>query len=221
MIDDPAGGAGNGANGETAAGADAGQANRVLMLDGAAAVLGPDPGEADPRLDRKAAPLAFLPWCAPASRAFEALSKSAGPAVGVVNEFGETVGIILFDDVVDAVLRPDPSRARRLLRSEPVRRRPARPGQPATYEVAGLTTLRYLLKRLNLPDELEDTEPVTVTGLFLEELRALPAAGDACEFRGLRLTVEDAAGRDVRRVRVERLPPPPAAAPKFVRNGRG
>ena len=70
----------------------------------------------------------------------------------------------------------------------------------------GLTTLRYLLKTLDLPDELAETDPVTVNGLLLEELKELPRAGDRCDWHGLRLTVEEAAGRDVRRVAVERVP---------------
>ena len=142
----------------------------------------------------------------------------------MVNEYGETVGVVTFDDVIDAILRPDASRARRLLRSEPVRpRSPAEPGGPETWEVAGLTTLRYLLKRLDLPDELTETDPVTVTGLLLEELEQLPEPGDGCEWQGLRLTVENAVGADVRRVRVERLPPPAAdaAEPDRRRADRG
>ncbi|NNJ24072.1 CNNM domain-containing protein [Alienimonas chondri] len=182
----------------------AANASRVLMLDTAAAALGSDPNEANPRLDGRAVSLPFLPWCASAASAWALLSETGRPAAGVINEYGETVGVVTFDDVVDAILRPDTSRARRLLRSEPVRPRPAGPGEPQSWEVAGLTTLRYLLKRLDLPDDLSDTDPVTVTGLLLEELEQLPEAGDACVWHGLRLTVEDVGGTDVRRVRVER-----------------
>lgn len=193
----------------------AANASRVLMLDSADAVLGVGPrgpgsgGDAaapDPQLDLRAEPLPFLPWCASAAAAWALLADTGRPAVGVVNEYGETVGVITFDDVVDATLRPDASRARRLLRSEPVRPRPTAPGEPDCWEVAGLTTLRYLQKRLALPDDLTETDPVTVTGLLSEELEHLPAVGDACDWRGLRLTVEQAEGTDVRRVRVERLP---------------
>ena len=188
----------------------AANADRVLTLESAAALTGPNPAEEDPRLDRRAVPLPFVPWCAPAASAWALLVETGRPAAGVVNEFGETVGVITFDDVIDGVLRPDASRARRLLKSEPVRPRPpAEPGGPMTWEVAGLTTLRYLLRRLDLPDDLPVTAPVTVTGLLSEELERLPAPGDACDWRGLRLTVEQTAGTDVRRVRVERLPEPP------------
>ena len=201
----------------------AASADRVLMLDSAAAVLGVDAAADDPRLDHKAVPLPFLPWCASAASAWALLTETGRSAVGVANEYGETVGVVTFDDVIDAILRPDASRARRLLRSEPVRpRAPAEPGGPQAWEVAGLTTLRYLLKRLDLPDDLNDTDPVTVTGLLLEELEQLPAAGDGCEWQGLRLTVEDAVGADVRRVRVERLPPAAdAAGPDRRRADRG
>ncbi len=185
----------------------AANADRVLMLDSAAAVLGSDPDEADPRLDGKAVPLPFLPWCATAASAWALLAETGRPAAGVINEYGETVGVVTFDDVVDAVLRPDASRARRLLRSEPVRPRPRAPGEPPSWEVAGLTTLRYLLKKLDQTDDLTETDPVTVTGLLLEELEHLPEPGDGCDWHGLRLTVEDAAGADVRRVRIERLVP--------------
>ena len=182
------------------------EVDRVLMLDDPAALAAAD----DADLAAAAVPLAFVPWCAPAARALAVQAETGRPAVGVVNEFGETVGVVTADDLIDGVLRPDASRARRILAREPVRVRPAAdPHAPPVYEVEGLTTLRYLLRKLDLPDELGETDPVTVTGLLLEELRELPAAGDRCDWHGLRLTVERADGRDVRRVRVERLPQSP------------
>ena len=187
---------------------DAGATDRVLMLDDPAVLRGPD----DADLAAAAVPLPFVPWCATAAAALAVHAETGRPAVGVVNEYGETVGVITADDFVDGVLRPDASRARRILAREPVRPRPADAAHPAGwYEVEGLTTLRYLLKTLDLPDELAETDPVTVNGLLLEELRDLPRAGDACEWHGLRLTVEEAAGRDVRRVAVERASVPDAA----------
>jgi len=183
----------------------AASAEYVLTLDSADAALGDDPNDPDARLDGRAVPLPFLPWCASAASAWALLAETGRAAVGVVNEYGETVGVVTFDDVIDAILRPDASRARRLLLSEPVRLRSAAAEEPETWEVAGLTTLRYLLKRLELPDDLEETDPVTVTGLLLEELEQLPEPGDACDWRGLRVTVEEVVGADVRRVRVERF----------------
>ena len=207
VVDLP-GAAGDGAR-RNASAADAG---RVLLFDSATAVLGTNPDDPDPRLDGRAIPLPFLPWSASAASAWALLAETGRPAAGVVNEYGETVGVVTFDDVIDAILRPDASRARRLLRSEPVRPLPAAEGEPERWEVAGLTTLRYLLKRLDLPDDLAETDPVTVTGLLLEELEQLPEPGDGCDWHGLRLSVEEAQGTDVRRVRVERLFAPPADA---------
>ncbi|MFH5804181.1 CNNM domain-containing protein [Alienimonas sp. DA493] len=196
----------------------AADAQRVLMLDSASAALGPDPNDPDPRLDGRAVPLPFLPWCASAAAAWALLSETGRPAAGVVNEYGETVGVVTFDDVVDAVLRPDASRARRLLRSDPIRLRQESADETPSWEVAGLTTLRYLLKRLDLPDDLSETDPVTVTGLLLEELEQLPELGDGCEWHGLRLTVEEVVGPDVRRVRVERVADEPVS-PAVSRSG--
>ena len=184
------------------------EVDRVLMLDDPA-VLGAAAG-AD--LSHAAVPLPFVPWCATAARALAVQAETGRPAVGVVNEYGETVGVITADDLVDGVLRPDASRVRRILAREPVRPRgPAADGGAETYEVEGLTTLRYLLRKLDLPEDLTGTDPVTVNGLLHEELKELPAEGDACDWHGLRLTVERADGRDVRRVRVERLPEPAPA----------
>ena len=182
---------------------DAGAVDRVLMLDDPAVLRGSD----DIDLAAAAVPLPFVPWCTTAAAALAVHAETGRPAVGVVNEYGETVGVITADDFVDGVLRPDASRARRILAREPVRPRPADAEHPGGwFEVEGLTTLRYLLKTLDLPDELAETDPVTVNGLLLEELKELPRAGDRCDWHGLRLTVEEAAGRDVRRVAVERVP---------------
>jgi CBS domain containing-hemolysin-like protein len=105
----------------------------------------------------------------------------------VVNEYGESIGIVTYEDILDTVLTPTPSRAKRLLQREPVLEI-----APGRYHVEGITTLRYLSKRLNLDYEPESESVVTLAGLLHEELEKLPVVGDECRWQGLSIKVIDA-----------------------------
>ena len=180
-------------------------------------------------LERLADPPIFLPWCATAAAALARMRAAGATAAVVVDEYGQTAGVATADDILDTVLHEDPSRARRLLRREPVRliaeASSAENAAPAVddsnggaadardvngaaprgpvWEADGLTTLRFLAQKLGLT-EPDDPDPVTVAGLLQERLgRIPPGPGPSCDWRGWRLTVLDADGRAIRLVRVE------------------
>ena len=131
------------------------------------------------QLDEAAEAVPYVPWCADLAYTLQVLREQFSGMGAVVNEYGETIGIVLAEDIIDTVLMAQPSRARRLLEREPVLE-----VSPGKYHVEGITTLRYLCKRLGIEYDSDEEDFVTVAGMMHEELEHLPAVGDACSWRG-------------------------------------
>ncbi len=154
-------------------------------------------------LERLAEEAIPVPWCAHLASVLQQMRDTFSQAACVVNEYGETVGVVTHDDILDTILSPEPSRARRLLRKEPVE---DLGGQ--RFEVQALTTLRYLSKRLGIAFEPDPEQQVTVSGLLQEQLEKMPATGDECLWHGHRIRVVEASGRGPVRVLVARADDP-------------
>lgn len=132
-------------------------------------------GTSTHHLDRLARPVAFVPWCAPISQVLEVLRKQTAQVASVVNERGETIGIVTLNDILDAVLTEDPHRGQLLLN-----RRTVLEQSDGTWHVDGMTNVRRLH---NLTDaELPPSRNVTVGGVVQETLEQLPQVGDTCEW---------------------------------------
>ena len=65
-------------------------------------------------LERFSDEVAVIPWCATVADTLEELQKTGRRVATVVNEFGETVGILTFDDILDTVFTREPTRSGRL-----------------------------------------------------------------------------------------------------------
>ena len=138
-----------------------------------------------------------VPWCAHLAFVLQRMRERFAGVASVVNEYGETIGIVTYDDILDTILSPEPSRARRLLKREPVQDL-----GNGRYEVEALTTLRYLSRRLGVEFELEPEQQVTVGGLLQEQLERMPVVGDECIWQGYRIRVMETSGRGPRKVLV-------------------
>ncbi len=127
-----------------------------------------------------------VPWCANLATTLQTLRDRFASVASVVNEYGETIGVVTYEDIIDTILNPQPSRTKRLLKRDPVLE-----VDKGKYHVDGLTTLRYLAARLGVDFDPEAESQSTVAGLFHDRLERLPEKGDACEWRGLRPKVFD------------------------------
>jgi CBS domain containing-hemolysin-like protein len=104
----------------------------------------------------------------------------------VINEFGETIGIVTLDDILDTLFHEAGSRSARLLARSSIS-----PQQDGIWHVTGMTGLRRLARHFRL--DLPPTKNITVGGLLQELLQRVPVAGDDIRWSGLRFRVLDAA----------------------------
>jgi putative hemolysin len=142
------------------------------------------------QLDEGAADVVHVPWCATLATVLTLLREQVADVASVVNEFGETIGIVTYDDLLDAVLIPEPERSVRFLAREPVLE-----VAPGCYHAEGITPLRHLSSRLGMEYEPESDELVTLAGLLHEKLEHIPAVGDECTWRGYRVRVIEVSKR--------------------------
>ena len=141
----------------------------------------------------------IVPWCSNLATTMQSLRDRFARVAAVVNEYGETIGIVTFEDIIDTVLVAQPSRAKRVLQREPVLE-----VAPGKYHVDGITTLRYLAKRLDIDFVADSDDQVTVAGLLHEELKHIPLVGELCEWNGLTIRVIDVSRKGQVRVVVSR-----------------
>ena len=139
------------------------------------------PGE---HLEHHAEAVVYVPWCTTVAQALEVMQRQDRQVAAVVNEFGETIGILTFDDVLDTIFSPWPSRSQRLLERMPIRQ-----VTPDTWQVTGMTSLRRLVRHFNV--QRPASKSVTVAGVVQEMLERFPQPGDECRWGPFRLKVLD------------------------------
>ena len=139
------------------------------------------PGE---HLEHHAEAVVYVPWCTTVAGTLEVMQRQDRQVAAVVNEFGETIGILTFDDVLDTIFSRSPSRSQRLFH-----RMPIRPVAPDTWHVTGMTSLWRLARYFNV--ERPASKSVTVAGVVQEMLERLPQAGDQCRWGPFHFKVID------------------------------
>jgi Mg2+/Co2+ transporter CorB len=148
----------------------------------------------------QAEPIVHVPWCASLADLLQTLRNRLCDVAVVVNEYGETIGVVTYEDVMDTVLVPIPSRAKRILRRDPVLQ-----VAEGRYHVDGLTTLRHLSQRLGFEYEPTIDGLLTIAGMLHEQLERIPQVGDECEWAGYRFKVIETTERGKLRVMVSPL----------------
>jgi len=135
-------------------------------------------------LHLKAEEVIHVPWCADLAFTLQQLRDNYCHVASVVNEYGETIGIITHDDIIENVLFSQASRAERVLQRAPILK-----VAENRYHVDGMTSLRYLSRQLEAHYEPQADDAVTVAGLLQEQLERLPDVGDECSWCGLHIEV--------------------------------
>lgn len=129
----------------------------------------------DQHLETIATPVLFVPWCATVADALQEMQQHHREVAAIVNELGETIGILTFADILDTVFHENPSRSDRLLDREPIQ--PIRDG---VWRVHGMTSLRRLRRHFHYG--VPRSRNVTVAGIIQELLQRLAEPGDEVDW---------------------------------------
>lgn len=122
-------------------------------------------------LERLAESVIYVPWFHTVADTLEQMVTRDRNVAAVVNEFGDAIGILTFDDILDTIFRLDPTRSARLLNRQAIHEI-----EPGTWNVTGMTSLRRLARHFNT--ELPESNSVTLSGVTQEVLERLPETGD-------------------------------------------
>jgi len=122
-------------------------------------------------LEHQAEPVLYTPWCASVGEALDQLKTRDREVAAIVNEYGETIGILTLDDIIDTIFGGSPSRTDRLLKQRPIQAIGS-----GRWRVTGMTSVRRLARHFRL--SLPASHHVTVAGVLHEVLHDLPEAGD-------------------------------------------
>lgn len=133
-------------------------------------------------LEHHAERLVYVPWSANAATALQLMQSKDLRVAAVVNEFGDTVGIVTFDDIVAAIFDAGGGRVTRLLRSAAIE-----PLADGCWRLVGMTGVRRLARHFNR--SLPHTKSVTVAGVLQEQLQRMPQPGDLCRWGPFELQV--------------------------------
>ncbi len=133
-------------------------------------------------LERLAEPVIYVPWSATVADVLQHLQRSRREVAVVVNEYGETIGILTFADILATLFHQDPSRSDRLLDREPIQQM-----AEGVWHVTGMTSLRRLTNYFQVA--LPAATSVTVGGVMQDLLQRLAEKGDELDWGPFHLRV--------------------------------
>ncbi len=162
-------------------------------------------GRAAENWDAQFQPIIYVPWSASVAEVFDRLQQSGLNVAGVVNEFGETVGVLTMDDIIETIFTREQGRSRRLLDRMELKRL----GENL-WQVNGLTSLRRLQRKFDV--SFADYSSLTVGGLLREFLGRLPRQGDVCQVATLEFEVMETDDDHDMLVRLREVKPSSASA---------
>jgi putative hemolysin len=123
-----------------------------------------------------------VPWCISIAEAFDQLCKANRRVALVVNEYGDSIGILTWEDIFDAILQLQEGGSHRELARAEIRKM----GEDR-WLASGMTKLRRLERAIG--KKIENAEGLTLAGIVQQQLRRLPEQGDTCQVGHLKLVV--------------------------------
>jgi CBS domain containing-hemolysin-like protein len=145
-------------------------------------------GVPETHLEHLAESVVHVPWSALVADVLQILQERKRDVAAVVNEFGETIGILTFEDLLDTVFLNNPSRSGRLLNRASIEQVDVN-----CWHIIGMTSIRRVARFFKI--ELPATKSVTVAGILQHSLQRLPHSGDRCQWGPFQLHVLEAPER--------------------------
>jgi CBS domain containing-hemolysin-like protein len=138
-------------------------------------------------------PVYFTPTVKPINELLRELQRAKKHMAIVVDEYGSMAGIITLEDIIEQIvgeIHDEYDEA-----EEPIRQ-----VGPRDYLVRSDTEISTLNERFGLT--LQGAEAVTIGGIVLEYLKAIPRPGQSLAIDGLKMTVEKATPREILTLRL-------------------
>ncbi|MCC6586850.1 MAG: HlyC/CorC family transporter [Bryobacterales bacterium] len=142
-----------------------------------------------------------VPETKPVLQLMETFRSSGRHMALVVDEFGSVTGLVTLEDVLEQIFGD--------IADEHDVRLPSQTEVWEELELEGITRLRDLETQylIELP---MDADYETLAGFLLFRLGYIPIPGETVEFQDLRFTVLEMDRNRIVKVKIERVPPPPA-----------
>jgi CBS domain containing-hemolysin-like protein len=135
-------------------------------------------------LENHAQPVIYVPWCCRVADVLEQLQQQQREVAAVVNELGETIGIVTLEDLLETVFEDESSRSERLLEKVSIQS-----AGTNRWHVTGITSLRRLGRYFEV--QLPASKSTTIAGILQEQLQRLPSVGDQVRWGQFELRVLD------------------------------
>lgn len=150
-------------------------------------------------LQDHAKPVTCIPWCATVADVLQQLQEENSEVAVVVNEYGETIGIMTIVDILGALFHENPSRTVRLFDQQPIEH-----VAENVWHLTGMTSVRRLQRYFQI--ELPPTTSITVGGLIQDVLQRLAQEGDEVDWNGFHFRVLEAPRRGQLLIELARAP---------------
>jgi CBS domain containing-hemolysin-like protein len=127
-------------------------------------------------------PVLYVPWSATVADTFDSLQANDRHVAAVVNEFGETVGVLTVEMILEGILRLQsgrPSEAGDEVQFEQL--------EEGRWQVGGLASARWVAEQIGA--EPPEGRNVTVAGLMQQVNERFPREGDRCRWGKFELQV--------------------------------
>ncbi len=158
--------------------------------------------EADGRIDQVDIPAMLrAPWFVPETTSLKdqlaAFLKKQNHSALVVDEYGALQGLITLEDILEEIVGE-------IEDEHDVAPAGVKPQEDGSVMVEGSVTIRDLNRAMNW--DLPDEEAVTVAGLLIHEVEAIPDVGEAYAFHRHLFRVEERKGNQVTLLRIAPMP---------------
>lgn len=138
----------------------------------------------------------FIPESMNLWELFIQFQQQKGRLAVVLDEYGETAGIITLEDILDEIMGP-------IFNPEANARTSIETLGPGRWRVSGTTPIDTFSTQCVPLQSIQEID--TMGGLLATLLAHIPSQPAATEYRGLRFTVEHASARQIQHLIVERL----------------